>query len=144
MWRASLVAQMVQNLPAVPETWVWSLGWEDPLEEGMATHSSILAWTVPMDRGSGGLQSMGLQSQTRLKWFSTACTSFLGFLFQLPWDTELTRGQIRGGSRSLICIHFSAGALWNLREGRLPVLTFQVGDWNQRGATLAFQKAGVQ
>ena len=41
---ASLVAQMVKNLSAVPETWVWSLGWEDPLERGMATHSSILAW----------------------------------------------------------------------------------------------------
>ena len=42
-YRHSLVAQMVKNLPAVQETWVWSLGWEDPLEEEMATHSSILA-----------------------------------------------------------------------------------------------------
>ena len=49
---ASLVAQMVKNLPAVWETWLWSLGWEDPLEEGMATHSSILAWRIPMDRGA--------------------------------------------------------------------------------------------
>ena len=48
---ASLVAQLVKNLLAVWETWVWSLGWEDPLEEGMATHSSILAWRIPMDRG---------------------------------------------------------------------------------------------
>ena len=46
---ASLVAQTVKNLPAVRETWVQSLGWEDPLEEGMATHSSILAWGIPMD-----------------------------------------------------------------------------------------------
>ena len=46
---ASLVAQTVKNLPAVRETWVRSLGWEDPLEEGMATHSSILAWGIPMD-----------------------------------------------------------------------------------------------
>ena len=43
---ASLVAQTVKNLPAVLETWVQSLGWEDPLEEGMATHSSILAWRI--------------------------------------------------------------------------------------------------
>ena len=50
--RVSLVAQMVKNLPAMWETWVPSLGWEDPLEEGMATHSSILAWRIPMDRGS--------------------------------------------------------------------------------------------
>ena len=44
---ASLVAQTVKNMPAVQETWVWSLGWEDPLEKGMATHSSILAWRIP-------------------------------------------------------------------------------------------------
>ena len=47
MWQASLVAQMVKNLPAVQETWVQSLGQEDPLEKGMATHSSILAWRIP-------------------------------------------------------------------------------------------------
>ena len=45
--RASLVAQLVKNMPAVLETWVQSLGWEDPLEKGMATHSSILIWRVP-------------------------------------------------------------------------------------------------
>ena len=44
---ASLVAQLVKNLPAVRETWVQSLGWEDPLEKGKATHSSILAWRIP-------------------------------------------------------------------------------------------------
>ena len=49
---ASLVAQMVKNLPAVREAWVRSLGWEDPLEEGMATQSNILAWRIPMDRGA--------------------------------------------------------------------------------------------
>ena len=49
---ASLVAQMVKNPPAMQETWVWSLGWEDPLQEGMATHSSILTWKIPMDTGT--------------------------------------------------------------------------------------------
>ena len=49
---ASLVAQPVKNPPAMQETPVQFLGWEDPLEEGMATHSSILAWTIPMDRGA--------------------------------------------------------------------------------------------
>ena len=44
---ASLVAQLVKNLPAMLETWVQSLGWEDPLEKGMSTHSSILAWRIP-------------------------------------------------------------------------------------------------
>ena len=46
------MAQQVKNLPAMREIRVWSLGWEDPLEEGMATHSSILAWRIPMDRGA--------------------------------------------------------------------------------------------
>ena len=49
---ASLVVQAVKNLPAMQETWVRSLGWEDPLEKDMAIHSSILAWRIPMDRGS--------------------------------------------------------------------------------------------
>jgi len=52
---ASLVAQMVKSLPAVWETWVPSLGWEDPLEKGMATHSSILAWRIPWTEEPGGL-----------------------------------------------------------------------------------------
>ena len=55
------VAQMVENLPAVQETWVQSLGQEYPLEKGMATHSSILAWRIPWTEEPGGLQSMGLQ-----------------------------------------------------------------------------------
>ena len=57
---ASLVAQLVENLPEMWETWVRFLGWEDPLEKGMATHSSILAWRIPMDRGAW-LQSMRSQ-----------------------------------------------------------------------------------
>ena len=60
MW-ASLVAVLVKNLPAVQEIWVHFLGWEDPLEKGMATHSSILAWRIPWTEEPGGLQSMGLQ-----------------------------------------------------------------------------------
>ena len=48
----SLVAQSVKNPPAIRETWIQSLGWEDALEEGMATHSSILAWRIPKDRGA--------------------------------------------------------------------------------------------
>ena len=58
--RASLVAQMVKNLPAAQETWIQSLGWKDPLEKGMATHSSILAWRIPWTEDPGRLQSMGL------------------------------------------------------------------------------------
>ena len=60
-YRASLVAQLVKNLPAMQETWVQSLGQKDPLEKGMATHSSILAWRIPWTEEPGGLQSTGSQ-----------------------------------------------------------------------------------
>ena len=59
--KAFLVAQMVKNLPAMGDTWVQSLGWEDPLEKGMAMYSSILAWRIPWTEGSGGLQSIESQ-----------------------------------------------------------------------------------
>ena len=65
---ASLVSQMVKNLPAMRETSVRSLGWEDPLEEGMATHPSILAWRIPMDRGAWRATVHGVtKSPTRLR-----------------------------------------------------------------------------
>ena len=57
----SLVAQMVKHLPAMRETWVRSLGWEDLLEKEMATHSSTLAWRIPRTEEPGRLQSMGSQ-----------------------------------------------------------------------------------
>ena len=64
---ASLMAQMVKNLPAMWDTWVWSLGWEDPLEKGMAVHSSILAWRIPMDRGAWQAIVLGVaKSRIRL------------------------------------------------------------------------------
>ena len=63
---ASLVAQLIKNLPALWETWVHTLGWEDPLKKGKATHSSILAWRI---------QSMGSQSQIRLSDFSLSGNS---------------------------------------------------------------------
>ena len=59
---ASLVAQMVKKPPATQETWVRPLGWEDPLEEGMATHSNILALRIPWTEEPEGLQSMGSQT----------------------------------------------------------------------------------
>ena len=63
---ASLDTQMVKNLPAMQETWVQSPGWEDPLEKGMPTYSSILAWRIPWTKEPGGLQSMGFQSWSLL------------------------------------------------------------------------------
>ena len=61
LFRASLVTQMIKNLPAMQETQVWFLDQEDPLEKGMANHPSILAWRIPSVEEPGGLQSMGLQ-----------------------------------------------------------------------------------
>ena len=58
--QASLVAQTVKNLPAIQETWVRSLGWEDPLEEEMAT----ISWTIPRTEDTGGVQFVGWQSWT--------------------------------------------------------------------------------
>jgi len=66
LW-ASLVALMVKNPPAMWETWARSLGWDDPLEEGIATHSGILAWRIPWTEEPGRLQSMGSQ---RVRWLS--------------------------------------------------------------------------
>ena len=63
--QASQVAQWVKNPPAVQETWVQSLGQEGPLEEGMAIHSSVLAWRIPMDRGAWQAAVMGLQRVRR-------------------------------------------------------------------------------
>ena len=59
------MAQRLKGLPAMQETWVWSLGWEDTLEKEMATHSSILAWRIPWMEEPGGLQSTGLQRVRR-------------------------------------------------------------------------------
>ena len=61
----SLVAQMIKNPPAMRESWVKSLGWEDPLEKGMATHSTLLAQRIPWTKEDGGLQSMGSQRITQ-------------------------------------------------------------------------------
>ena len=66
---ASLIAQLVKNPPAVQETWVPSLGWEDPLEEGTATHSSILAWRIPWTIQFHGVT----ESQTQMSNFHFQC-----------------------------------------------------------------------
>ena len=68
------VAQMVKNLSAMQETWVWSLGWEDPLEKEMATHSSIFAWRLPRTEEPGRPQSMGSQ-RVRHNWATNTTTT---------------------------------------------------------------------
>ena len=70
---ASLVAQIVKDMPVMQETWVPSLGWKDPLEKGMVTHSSVLAWKIPQTEKPGRLQSTGSQ-RVRHDWSNLACT----------------------------------------------------------------------
>ena len=70
------MAERLKSLPAMQETQVRSLGGEDPLEKAMATHSNILAWEIPWTEEPGGLQSTGLQSQTRLSDFTSSLHFF--------------------------------------------------------------------
>ena len=73
--RASLVAQTITTRHATQDTWVWSLGWEDSLDKGMSTHSSVLAWRIPWTEEPGGLQSTGSQ---RVRHDREALTPTLG------------------------------------------------------------------
>ena len=89
---ASLVAQMVKNPPAMQKTQVWYLGWEDPLENRMATHSSILAWRSPWTKEPGRLWSMGSQ-RIREDWVTNTFTFFtfallMGLYFYLAWKMD--------------------------------------------------------
>ena len=67
------VAQMVKTLPAMWETWVWFLGWENPLEKGMATYSSILIWRIPRTEEPGGLQSVVGSQRVGHDWVTITC-----------------------------------------------------------------------
>ena len=88
----TLVTQLVKNPPAMWETWVWSLGWEDPLEKGMATHSSILARRIPWTEVPGGLQSMRVtksQAQLLLTHSSVLSPAWVRALCSRVWTTPL-------------------------------------------------------
>ena len=80
---ASLMAQRLKRLPAMRETWVRSLGWEDPLEKEMATYSSILAWRIPWTEELGGLQPTGHKELDT--------TERLHFHFRLDWHQTTQR-----------------------------------------------------
>ena len=93
----TLVAQRLKRMPAMWETWVWSLGWEDSLEKEMATHSSILAWRIPWTEEPGGLQSMGLQ-RVGHNWV-TSLTHSLYILFCDPFWFNFCEG-------CRVCVYF--------------------------------------
>ena len=99
---ASLGAKIVKNPPIMQEAWVPSQGWEDPLEKGTATHSSILAWRIPWTDETGRLQSMGLQSQTLLgdcHFLSLASNPHFPYLIPIsyPWVQQLWRQRVTNG-----------------------------------------------
>ena len=84
------MAQVAKNPPAMQETWAQSLGWEKPLAEGMAAHSSILTWRIPMEEEPGGLQSMGSQRAghhwtTKHSLAFTSGNAIESFLFRAPF-----------------------------------------------------------
>ena len=96
---ASLMAQMVKNPPAMQETWFWSLGWEDPLEEEMGTQASILAGTISWTEEPWGLESVGLQSWT---WLSDhACMTWCMMQGHGHWVTH--QGPCRWGQHHREC-----------------------------------------
>ena len=101
LWRA-LVAQMVKNLPAMPETRVWSLGWEDLLEKGMATQSSISAWRIPWTEEPGGLQSMGSHRVGH------------------DWVTNTLIGRALSRASSIHCLVYFQKPAWALRSSPMP------------------------
>ena len=93
---ASLLAQTVKNRSAMQETWVRPLGWEDPLEKGMANHSSILAWRIPWTEKPGSQQSMGLERVRHdwmtftffhIFWYIFTFTQFVYYLFEISQNS---------------------------------------------------------
>ena len=125
---ASLMAQMVKNLPAIQETQVQSLGQEDPLEEEMATHSSILAWRIPWTEEPNGQQSMEFQRVGYVWWL----TLFIGLYYiflnkghkEKPENLTELWGLSSLGSLGRFCLHYylkSQIICWILRERWLRI-----------------------
>ena len=118
--KASLEAQTGKNLPEMQKTWVWSLGWEDLLEEDMATHSSILAWRIPWTEEPGGLQSRGLQ-KVRHDWAT---------------KHKQIRGQIRGtylGWRNTTACWQNTTLCWGqiMKDGNINLMDMSLNKFQE-------------
>ena len=100
----SLVAQTVKNPPAMQDTWVRSLGWEDPLEKGMATHSSILAWRIPMDRGARWAAVYEI-TKSQIQLSGEAQHRVLGWIWQAVHSTFCRLSSNLPGSEPVLCLH---------------------------------------
>ena len=91
------MAQTVKNLPTMWETWVQSLGWEDPLEEGLAMHSSVLAWRIPKDRGTWWATVYGVaksQTQLRTKHSTRGKSKKRGLRWKQPTSPKFARAEM--------------------------------------------------
>ena len=134
------VAQMVKNLPAKWETWVWPLDLEDPLEKEMATHSSILAWRIPWTEEPGGLQFLGSQ-RVRHDWAAAAAAKLLQSCLTLcdPIDGSPPGSPLPGilQARTLewVAISFSNARKWNVKVKSLSCVRLLVTPWTTERAT---------
>ena len=113
---ASLMAQTVKNLPAMWKTWVQSLGQEDPLEERMAAHPSILAWRIPWTEEPGGLQSMGSQRAGHDLAIDTSTTDFITTDLFLQYKTIILTKRCSKGIRSKNWDIFTALTFFSVKE----------------------------
>ena len=131
---ASLVAQWIKNLPEMQETWVQFLGQEDSMENGMATHSSILAWRIPWTEEPGGLYSMQLQ-RVRQDW-TTNMTLFHSTVFQIFLFLQQDCDVLETRGFSICCYSLSdPGAqemLLEQMEGRMNGWIFTMGEGCER------------
>ena len=119
----SLVAQMVKRLPTMQETWVLSLGREDPLEMEMATHSSTLAWKIPWMEERGRLQSMGLQRVAH-DW-ATSLGLGLGVNLLILWNLLVTTAYLTLTNTEWNTVSWSVLQTWsNSLEGNLSIYNF--------------------
>ena len=132
---ASLVAQIVRNILVMRETWVQSLGWEDPLEKGTSTHSSILARRIPWTEEPGSLQSMGSQSQTQLSNFHSyggasgkdpvcQCRRFKRHRFdpwvrKVPWRKEWQPTQVEKKNKNKSSLNFKMSLMNPVSHGKM-------------------------
>ena len=105
---------MVKNLPAMGETWVQSLCWEDPLEEGMATHSSILAWRIPMDRGAWWATVHGICKELDT-------TERLSIAWQWKWSCGVFRQCVFNFK-----FHLFFANIVNLVSPKLAIITYEI------------------
>ena len=112
------------------ETGVWSLGWDDPLEKGIATHSSILAGRIPWTEEPSGLQSLGLQRWTQLKWLSTLKDTWLVSSFWLSWIKHLW---------TFVC-KFCVNVRFHISGINVQLIKLFRGNWSSKIFMLSYKR----